>query len=803
MQPTPIDLYNEGWSLIPVNGDKRPMISTWIPYQSERPPFELVEQWAKNLNPPVWGAPTGDVSGRFTLDFDGEPGKETLAGLGWEPHRSTPNGGYHVDFLLPARTVRSLNHKSKKVLGQLYPGMDSRGSGGYINVLGSTANGQYEWLTDDRTAYDPTLVPKDLMSLITGQESRAVKQMDAVGSLPRTSQLLLPPDTDQIEKAVRQALEDSILGRNNAGFWLACELRDAGLSRLDAQEVMRLYCERVPSTNPVGMVDPYGWDEALASLNSAYSHEPHLLAADRPEIVVNRRQLCDISDESLEVLTETNDPAQIFCRSGEKVTINSDENGRTRIEPVLTDLLRHHLSQRATWVRVEVEGYEDDGEPIVKKTNTYPPVTVMKDLLAREWETIPALVGLSEIPMLRPDGSMLASNGYDPESKIWMNLPADLVIPAVSDDPSPSEVKRAVASLEGLISEFPFEDQASRANALGLILTGVFRPSIPGLIPMAVIDAPVPGTGKTFLASIASVIATGRPAPLSAAPNGNDEELRKRLTASLMTDEPLIVFDNVDRQLRSPILAQALSSETWTDRILGASKNVDLAQHAVWVATGNNVEISGDLPRRCYVIRLDPKLAQPAQRKFERPDLMRWTREHRGDLLAACFILARRWFVQGQKDPEGNPWATFDDWRRFIGGILQEAGISGFLANLDKLQQGADPDMVAWSRLLAYWHEHHGGEPVSTNALALSLVRYGQSEELPRSLAESLDRASGDTSRVTRLSKALSSRKGRYFTDEGLRIEQAGRDAHEKVVLWRITSNGANPARTDGGCLDE
>jgi hypothetical protein len=85
MQPTPIDLYNEGWSLIPVSGDKRPMIPTWIPYQSERPSLEQVERWDRDLNPPVWGAPTGEVSKRFTLDFDGEPGRDTLDGLGWEP----------------------------------------------------------------------------------------------------------------------------------------------------------------------------------------------------------------------------------------------------------------------------------------------------------------------------------------------------------------------------------------------------------------------------------------------------------------------------------------------------------------------------------------------------------------------------------------------------------------------------------------------------------------------------------------------------------------------------------------------
>ncbi len=47
------------------------------------------------------------------------------------------------------------------------------------------------------------------------------------------------------------------------------------MSRQDAEEVMRIYFEHVPSTNPVGVEEPYEWNEALASLNSAFSQEPH------------------------------------------------------------------------------------------------------------------------------------------------------------------------------------------------------------------------------------------------------------------------------------------------------------------------------------------------------------------------------------------------------------------------------------------------------------------------------------------------------------------------------------------------
>src|ERR1700677_3756426 len=100
VQPSVQTLYDEGWCLIPVRPDKKPMLATWKPYQEQRPDQDMLDQWMA-WNPAIWGAPTGPVSGRWSLDFDGAPGCETMAELNLTPHRATPNGGFHVDFELP------------------------------------------------------------------------------------------------------------------------------------------------------------------------------------------------------------------------------------------------------------------------------------------------------------------------------------------------------------------------------------------------------------------------------------------------------------------------------------------------------------------------------------------------------------------------------------------------------------------------------------------------------------------------------------------------------------------------------
>lgn len=56
-------------------------------------------------------------------------------------------------------------------------------------------------------------------------------------------------------------------GRNDTGLWLACQLRDEGYSKSEAETVMVEYASQVSGNAP----EPYTVQEALATLNSAFS----------------------------------------------------------------------------------------------------------------------------------------------------------------------------------------------------------------------------------------------------------------------------------------------------------------------------------------------------------------------------------------------------------------------------------------------------------------------------------------------------------------------------------------------------
>ena len=81
-----------GWSIIPVDINKKPYLS-WKQYQQKRATIDQIDEWQKQYNPSAWAVITGAISNLIILDGDGEPGKSTFESLGLDPHRRTGSGG--------------------------------------------------------------------------------------------------------------------------------------------------------------------------------------------------------------------------------------------------------------------------------------------------------------------------------------------------------------------------------------------------------------------------------------------------------------------------------------------------------------------------------------------------------------------------------------------------------------------------------------------------------------------------------------------------------------------------------------
>ena len=264
---TPEDALRRGWSIIPAGRNKKPLVTTWKPFQKRRPTDHELSTWAA-LNPTTWAIITGAISGRITLDFDGDPGRRILQSLKIQPHRKTPSGGFHADFKHPGWPVPTLNSKSSHALGARWPGLDIRADGGYVVFMGRTDRGEYEWLRDPEP-HELDILPEDLREFLGLLHPPATAPRRTNGT--RRVHNGQCDRVDQ-ERLVRMALDRvGADGRNNAGLWLACQLRDNGFSTAEAEHAMRDYHSRVPGTNIKGETEAYTEQEMMATLREAYS----------------------------------------------------------------------------------------------------------------------------------------------------------------------------------------------------------------------------------------------------------------------------------------------------------------------------------------------------------------------------------------------------------------------------------------------------------------------------------------------------------------------------------------------------
>lgn len=320
----------------------------------------------------------------------------------------------------------------------------------------------------------------------------------------------------------------------------------------------------------------------------------------------------------------------------------------------------------------------------------------------------------------------------------------------------------AAGYLKGeLLADFPFAGAADRTNAIGLLLTPFVRPMIEGRVPLYVIDSPQAGTGKSLLASIIHIVATGREAP-TGVEQFDPGEAHKAITAILLEAPPIVLLDNVSRHLVSGPFAAALTAGRWKDRVLGQSKMVTVENRSVWIATGNNLTLSSELRRRAVEIRLDSKMERPEERSsFRHPELQAWARQNRPALVHSALTLIQNWIALGQRAPSLRPLGGFENWSRTIGGILSAAGLGDFLGNAETFRQRADLDATDWRRFIEEWAAKHGTTPVSTTEL-----RPIAEGLIPQALGSGNER-----SQQTRLGFALKRRLGQVFA--GWRIEDA------------------------------
>jgi hypothetical protein len=193
-----------------------------------------------------------------------------------------------------------------------------------------------------------------------------------------------------------------------------------------------------------------------------------------------------------------------------------------------------------------------------------------------------------------------------------------------------------------------------------------------------------------------------------------------------------------------------------------------LPVRAVTIFTGNNIRLGGDMPRRCYRVRLDANAARPWMRGGFKHRLPEYAAENRGRIITSLLTMARAWIVAGRPEGCNTILGSFESWCGVVGGILEYAGLAGFLDNLQEMYRDTaegEDDGEQWAAFVEAIHTELGEEAFTVKDLfkkIRGLYQENLKESVPYELGD-LPEKDDDRPYMTKLGKALHERAGQVF----------------------------------------
>jgi hypothetical protein len=351
-----------------------------------------------------------------------------------------------------------------------------------------------------------------------------------------------------------------------------------------------------------------------------------------------------------------------------------------------------------------------------------PPLQLVRMVLSRERRWVfPHVSGIITTPTLRPDGSLLATPGYDPRSELYLLL--GMQLPPIPEHPTRQEAQAALEKLKDLLREFSFQDRKGdglekRLNcsvAISGLLTALLRGSL-ATSPIYLVRAGAPGTGKSYLVDLISMIATEQYCPVITA-SKNAEETEKRIGSILLSGIPIVSLDNCTHDLGGELLCQLTERPVVRIRILGRSEMPPCACHTAVFATGNNITFKGDMVRRGLVCNLEALDERPELREFER-DALDLVAADRGTYVAAALTIVRAYLAAGSPKV-CKPFGSYAAWSTMVRGPLVWLGEPDPIASMEGVRN-EDTELNNIREFILLWLQY--GLDLDTPYLSAEIV---------------------------------------------------------------------------------
>lgn len=457
----------------------------------------------------------------------------------------------------------------------------------------------------------------------------------------------------------------------------------------------------------------------------------------------------------------------------------------TRIDPLSVDSALSEAEEVSSWYKFK----EDKKTGNLLEIPINAPLDVVRQLLAwKKWK-LSLISGVVNCPVMRANGSIIDKPGYDKQTGLYAYFNPN-EFPKVNQNPTDREIQAAYELLKNVLMEFPFKEdvnednpelptkQVSRAVAISMLLTPLIQSCLDN-IPFFAITSPVPGTGKSYLADLVSIILCGSKSDfMNFIPD--EVEFEKAIFAKLLEGAQCCLIDNIDRPLNSQKLNSVLTQERMSGRILGLSKSASVSTKCLFMATGNNLEISADFTRRTLLCTLDANTERPAERTFKNANLHKWTLKHRGQIVHAGLTILRGHCVAGFPGERGlTPFGSFNKWSKWVRGAVVWLGEDDPCNSQNAIRE-SDSERQQFLDVLNAWHEAYKNSSNQWRT-AKDILEPPINPELKTALESAVPYGRELNTRA--LGKWLKKNKGRIIDKKQI----VGKlDTDSKIMRWRV-----------------
>jgi hypothetical protein len=286
---------------------------------------------------------------------------------------------------------------------------------------------------------------------------------------------------------------------------------------------------------------------------------------------------------------------------------------------------------------------------------------------------LPIATTVAQMPIVLPDGTLLAGPGLHRDSGVIFEIPLEML--AVLPDAKDCDDGAIAQAMKYLCDDWLVDvatDLAGKCVLLACALSVIERALLPER-PAFFITAGQRGGGKTTAIHMISTAALGVPA-CAAAWSNDDEERRKALLAYFSAGLPMLTWDNITRgaAISCPHIEKALTNEFYSDRVLGFTQYRLVLSSTIHVFTGNNIAPRGDMASRSLSARLAVDRPDPENRPFVHSDPLGWTQAHRARILRALYTIL---VGNPRRRPGAHPApeTRFKAWWDLVGSAVEHA----------------------------------------------------------------------------------------------------------------------------------